>query len=112
MEITAAVLRDGDGPYSIEQIELDGPGKDEVLVRIAAVGMCHSDVLLRSSALGKLPIIPGHEGAGIVEAVGAEVTSIEPGDHVVLTFDSCGQCRNCTDHRPALCAASLERLWT
>ena len=110
MEITAAVLRDGDGPYSIEQIELDGPGDDEVLVRITAVGMCHSDALLRSKTLaGKLPIIPGHEGAGVVEAIGAEVTSIQPGDHVVLTFDSCGQCRNCTDHRPALCAASLGR---
>ena len=110
MEITAAVLRDGDGPYSIEQIELDGPREDEVLVRITAVGMCHSDALLRSKTFpGKLPVIPGHEGAGVVEAVGAEVTSIQPGDHVVLTFDSCGQCRNCTDQRPALCAASLGR---
>lgn len=109
MDITAAVLRDSDGPYSIEQIDLDGPGEGEVLVRITAVGMCHSDALLRSSTFGKMPIIAGHEGAGIVEEVGAEVTDIEPGDHVVLTFDSCEQCRNCRDHRPALCSASVER---
>ena len=110
MEITAAVLRDGDAPYSLERIELGGPGAGEVLVRIAAVGMCHSDALLRSQAFGaKLPIIPGHEGAGIVESVGAAVDGVKRGDHVVLTFDSCGLCRNCTENRPALCTAGRER---
>lgn len=110
MEITAAVLRDGGAPYSLERIELAGPGEREVLVRIAAVGMCHSDALLRSSTFpATLPIIGGHEGAGIVEAVGAGVEGIVAGDHVVLTFDSCGNCRNCVDGHPAVCATSAHR---
>ena len=93
MKTTAAVLRSADQPYSIETIELPDIADDEVLVRIVSAGICHTDSILRNAAAMLLPIIPGHEGAGVVEAVGAGVTSISPGDHVVLSFDSCGHCR-------------------
>ena len=103
MKITATVLRSADQPYSIETIELPDIAADEVLVRIVSAGICHTDSILRSTASMLLPIIPGHEGAGVVEAVGAGVTTISPGDHVVLSFDSCGQCRNCADHLNPYC---------
>jgi len=103
MKTTAAVLRSADQPYSIETIELPDIADDEVLVRIVSAGICHTDSILRNAAAMLLPIIPGHEGAGVVEAVGAGVTSISPGDHVVLSFDSCGQCRNCADHLNPYC---------
>ena len=103
MKTTAAVLRSADQPYSIETIELPDIADDEVLVRIVSAGICHTDSILRNAAAMLLPIIPGHEGAGVVEAVGAGVTSISPGDHVVLSFDSCGHCRNCADHLNPYC---------
>jgi aryl-alcohol dehydrogenase len=110
MDITAAVLRSTDGPYSIEQVELDAPGADEVLVRIVSAGMCHTDLLPRlPDGIWPPPIITGHEGAGVVEAVGDGVEGISVGDHVVLTFDSCGACRGCTEGRPCYCETFLMR---
>jgi aryl-alcohol dehydrogenase len=110
VEITAAVLRDQKGPYSIEPITLGEPRPDEVLVRIVGVGMCHTDVLPRGEAtISPPPIITGHEGAGVVEAVGAEVTEVAVGDHVVLSFESCGACAACTDHRPYACVEFFVR---
>jgi aryl-alcohol dehydrogenase len=110
MQITAAVLRSSDGPYSIEPVELADPGPDEVLVRIVGAGMCHTDVLPRGpETISPPPIIPGHEGAGIVEAVGADVTGIEVGDHVVLSFESCGACARCAAGSPAYCEQFLVR---
>ncbi|NLA35442.1 MAG: alcohol dehydrogenase catalytic domain-containing protein, partial [Actinobacteria bacterium] len=87
MKITAAVLRDPAAPYSIEAVELSDPGAGQVLVRIVGVGMCHTDVVPRGLSLAPLPIVPGHEGSGVVEAVGEGVDGISVGDHVVLTFD-------------------------
>lgn len=89
MQIDAAVLRDAAGPYSIERVELADPGPDEVLVRVVGAGMCHTDVLPRSRMVAPPPIVTGHEGAGVVEAVGSAVTTVAVGDHVVLSFDSC-----------------------
>ena len=110
MQITAAVLRTPDGPYSIEQVELAAPRADEVLVRIVGTGMCHTDVLPRGEiTLSPPPIITGHEGAGVVEAVGDEVTGIAVGDHVVLSFESCGACAMCAAGRPASCETFLMR---
>jgi aryl-alcohol dehydrogenase len=108
MEITAAVLREQNEPYSIEQLELADPGPGEVLVRIAGVGMCHTDVLPRFMPLPR-PIVCGHEGAGVVEAVGPGVTVAAPGDHVVLSFDSCGTCANCRTGHPAYCSTFMAR---
>lgn len=110
MQITAAVLRAPDGPYALEAVELADPLADEVLVRIVAAGMCHTDVLPRGEvSFSPPPIITGHEGAGVVEAVGADVTGISVGDHVVLSFDSCGACAACSAGAPAHCETFLLR---
>src|SRR4051794_19916394 len=110
MQILAAVLRSSDGPYSIEPVELADPGPDEVLVRVVGAGMCHTDVLPRGpETISPPPIITGHEGAGVVEAVGADVTDIAVGDHVVLSFESCGQCKRCAMGTPAYCEQFLVR---
>jgi aryl-alcohol dehydrogenase len=108
MKITAAVLRAGDQPYSLEEVELADPRPDEVLVRIVGTGMCHTDVLPRGAgSISPPPIVCGHEGAGVVEAVGAEVEGVSVGDHVVLSFESCGTCEACRADRPYAC----EQFW-
>jgi len=110
VKITAAVIRDPQAPYSIEQLELAAPGPGEVLVRMAGVGMCHTDVLPRIPELElPRPIVCGHEGAGTVQAVGPGVTVVAPGDHVVMSFDSCGECANCRSGHPAYCQTFMLR---
>jgi aryl-alcohol dehydrogenase len=108
---TAAVLRATDAAYSIETVEVGPPRRGEVLVRVVGAGMCATDHFGRSGLLGDafLPAILGHEGAGVVEAVGDGVTGVAPGDHVVLTFDSCGACEACAGGTPT-CCASFEAL--
>lgn len=105
-ESRSAVLREADAPFGIEAVTIDPPGPGEALVRVAAAGMCHTDQFGRSGLLGDtfLPAILGHEGAGIVEQVGPGVTAVAPGDHVVLTFDSCGSCPACLTGAPSNCA--------
>ncbi|MDH1440469.1 NAD(P)-dependent alcohol dehydrogenase [Pseudomonas sp. GD03721] len=103
----AAVLRAVGGPFSIEPICISPPKGDEVLVRIVGVGVCHTDVVCRDSFPVPLPIILGHEGSGVIEAVGDQVTSLQPGDHVVLSFNSCGHCYNCDHDEPASCLQML-----
>jgi aryl-alcohol dehydrogenase len=102
----AAVLRGHDQPYRIEDVTLGKLEPGEALVRIVSAGMCHTDMLPRdpqlASALG--PVILGHEGAGVVEQVGDGVTRVKPGDHVLISFDSCGWCRSCLTGGPAYCA--------
>lgn len=102
----AAVLRAYQEPLVIEDITLDDPGPGEVVVRLAATGVCHSDHhMLGGDFKTPLPVILGHEGAGVVEAVGTGVRGVAPGDHVVLAWiPSCGRCRYCATGRPALCA--------
>ncbi len=104
MKITAAVVRgmDPEDPFLIEELELDEPRDHEVIVKIAGVGMCHTD-LFSKTALGMLPMVLGHEGSGVVEKVGSAVTKVEPGDHVVMSFGYCGKCRNCLSSHPAFC---------
>lgn len=110
MKIEAAVLRSEDSPFVIETLDLAEPAAHQVLVRIVGVGHCHTDVLPRAVAgFGTPPIVLGHEGAGVVEAVGSAVTTPEVGDHVVLSFDSCGTCPNCIDAHPAYCQTFLAR---
>ncbi|MEW5686659.1 MAG: NAD(P)-dependent alcohol dehydrogenase [Pseudomonadota bacterium] len=104
MRITAAVARTPDGPFTLEAAQLDAPRADEVLVRIAGVGLCHTDLIARDQFIPiPLPAVLGHEGAGIVEAVGAAVSKVKPGDRVVLSFNSCGACPRCADHLPSYC---------
>jgi len=106
MRINAVVLREPGTPVAVEEVELDGPRADEVLVRVAAAGVCHSDVYLADGALGhgRWPMVLGHEGAGVVEAVGERVTHVAPGDRVAFSFvPSCGQCRACRAGRRNLC---------
>jgi aryl-alcohol dehydrogenase len=100
----AAVLRQRDKPFTLEPIELPDVGIGEVVVRIAGVGVCHTDLLLREGHLaGDWPIVLGHEGSGVVEEIGPGVQGVAVGDHVVLSFDSCGWCANCLDGHPAYC---------
>jgi aryl-alcohol dehydrogenase len=102
--VSAAVVRQKGGPFAIEQLHLDEPRDDEVLVRIVAAGMCHTDMVVRDQVYPvPQPIVLGHEGAGVVEKVGTRVVKVRPGDHVVLTFMSCGHCRLCLQGRPANC---------
>lgn len=101
----AAVVREKGGPFIIEQLRLEEPRDDEVLVRIVATGMCHTDMVVRDQVYPvPQPIVLGHEGAGVVERVGTHVTKVRPGDHVVLSFMSCGHCHLCVQGRPANCA--------
>jgi len=100
--VAAAVIRRRGGPFRIESLRLDAPRADEAVVRIVATGMCHTDLLIRDDP-GPGPIVLGHEGAGVVERVGAEVDKVRRGDHVVLSFLSCGRCRFCLSGRPANC---------
>lgn len=105
MKVTAAVLRQGHGPFSVEELDLGEPRADEVLVRIVAAGMCHTDLLSRElpPEFFAGPQVYGHEGAGVVEAVGSAVTTVQPGDHVVLSFNSCGTCPACAKNRRPYC---------
>jgi S-(hydroxymethyl)glutathione dehydrogenase/alcohol dehydrogenase len=105
MKTQAAILWEIGAPWSVEEIELDPPGPGEVQVKLAASGMCHSDEHLVTGDLPfELPIIGGHEGAGVVEAVGEGVSWLAPGDHVVFGFiPSCGRCASCSTGHQNLC---------
>jgi len=100
----AAVVRQKGGPFLIEDANVDEPRDDEVLVKIKAAGICHSDISCRDQIFpALLPQVFGHEGAGIVEKVGASVTQLKKGDHVLLTFDSCGECSSCESNLHPYC---------
>ncbi|MEU8959085.1 NAD(P)-dependent alcohol dehydrogenase [Streptomyces sp. NPDC048518] len=119
MRFGAAVLRSYDGPFTVEEVHLDtgtgtGTGRDtgtgtcpadgEILVEMAGCGMCRTDLAVRRSAgRSPLPAVLGHEGAGVVVATGGPHTGLSAGDHVVLSFDSCGHCRSCLNAAPAYC---------
>lgn len=104
MQITAAVLRSRSGAFELETVEIEAPRAGEVLVRVVATGVCHTDMVMRDQDLPTpQPVVLGHEGAGVVERVGAGVTKVAPGDHVVMTFNSCGACPSCSDRAPTYC---------
>lgn len=104
--IRAAVLRRSGQPLVIDELQLEGPRNDEVLVRLAASGICHTDIHFCDGGIAS-PVVLGHEGAGVVEAVGAAVKGVKRGDHVVLSYQSCGRCGPCVVGRPAECT----RFW-
>ncbi|MGV9914709.1 NAD(P)-dependent alcohol dehydrogenase [Streptomyces tendae] len=102
VEISAAVVRENRGPFTVEHgLILDEPRPDEVLVRMVGVGVCHSDIY--ENQVGPTPAVHGHEGAGVVVRVGSAVTRFTEGDRVLMSFASCGSCRNCLEGRPAYC---------
>jgi len=105
----AAVLREYNQPLEIEQIEIDGPGPHEVLTRTAASGICHSDLhVIEGGIPMPTPCVLGHEPAGVVEAVGSEVTDVAVGDHVIGCLNAwCGHCEYCLTGRPHLCLPPL-----
>ncbi len=104
MRIHAAVFDEPDGPFHVEEAEIDEPGPGEVLVKVAATGVCHTDGLARHGDLPfPAPGVLGHEGAGTVAAVGAGVTSVREGDPVVIGWPWCGDCRNCLRGEPRYC---------
>lgn len=104
MKVRAAVLRASGSPLEIEDVLLEAPRPTEVRVRVVATGVCHTDMVVRDQLFPTpLPIILGHEGAGVVDAVGSAVTTVQPGDHVVMTYMSCGLCLPCETGHPAHC---------
>lgn len=104
MQIRAAVARAKSAPMSIESLALEDPREDEILVRLVATGICHTDIVMRDQFYPvPQPIVLGHEGAGIVERVGRAVTKVEPGDHVVMSFNSCGVCPSCLHDAATYC---------
>ena len=104
MEITAAVCRTPGAALSIETLDLDEPRDTEILVRVVAAGVCHTDLVVRDGMLPTPPpVVLGHEGAGVVERVGRSVTKVAAGDHVVMTFNSCGSCPSCIEDAATYC---------
>jgi len=99
----AAIARAQREPMAIESVNVAAPRDDEVLVRLVASGICHTDIVCRDAFPVPMPIVLGHEGAGIVETVGSKVSGLKAGDHVIFSFNSCGSCSNCQSHEPAYC---------
>jgi NDMA-dependent alcohol dehydrogenase len=110
----AAVLYAPKQPLQVEDVEVENPKAGEVMVRVAAGGVCHSDLhVINGDLTAPLPVVLGHEGAGVVEKVGEGVTRFKPGDHVVLLWRaSCGECPDCLGGRPALCEMGSGIRWS
>src|SRR5512132_4344298 len=104
MKIKAALSHRPDAPFEIAEVELDEPRADEVLVKLSAAGVCHTDLTMKAvwpEALS--PIVFGHEGAGVVEAAGEDVTGVRPGDRVLMSYRSCNSCPECDARHPMYC---------
>lgn len=103
-DVTAAVVREPKGKFNLEELQLDEIRPNEVRVRVIAVGVCHTDMALRDAVYPiPMPVVLGHEGAGIVEAVGSGVTRVKVGDHVIMSVAYCGACLECLMGRQAYC---------
>lgn len=106
----AAIVEAPGGAFALSDVMVDPPGPEQVRVAIHACGVCHTDMVMRDGGLPiPFPVILGHEGAGVVEAVGSAVEGIAPGDHVLLSFHSCGRCAACDDHQPGYCDEFVPR---
>ena len=105
----AAVLYEAGSPLKIEDVTLDEPQENEVLIKLEATGVCHTDLhFMKGEMPTPVPVVPGHEGAGVVEKVGPGVTTLQPGDHVILMVAfNCGKCRYCYEGRPTMCVENL-----
>lgn len=105
--ITAAVSRGQEAPFTIETLTMSEPGPDEVLVKIHAAGLCHTDLATLAGPMMAWPAVLGHEGAGVIEAVGSNVTGFQVGDHVATYFAWCGRCAACLQGQPTRC----DQMW-
>ena len=104
MKTTVAVVTEKEKKFEFKQVEIDEPKAHEVLIKIVATGLCHTDLSVRDGVLPThFPVVLGHEGAGIVEKTGSHVTNLKKGDHVVLSYGSCGHCRPCAEGDTAYC---------
>ena len=109
----AAICRGSSTPFTIEEVILDALRPDELRIRVVACGVCHTDMAVRDQQLPvPLPVVLGHEGAGIVEEVGSEVTVARPGDRVVMSFNSCGHCPSCDIDAPTYCYDFFPHNWS
>ncbi|MGJ9385186.1 NAD(P)-dependent alcohol dehydrogenase [Salipaludibacillus sp. CF4.18] len=108
MKIQAAVAHHVDEKLKIEEVELTKPGSEEVLIKIVATGVCHTDAESIKGRGAPFPAVLGHEGAGIVEKIGSNVTNVQPGDHVVLSYSYCGECSQCLTGHQNLCERTVE----
>jgi aryl-alcohol dehydrogenase len=109
MRVTAAVMEEQSGVFKLDGLELDAPRADEVLVKITATGNCHTDLHARDGCFAMpLPAVYGHEGAGVVVAVGDAVEHLAAGDHVVISFPRCGECEHCREDRRSYCQRGRE----
>lgn len=110
VRIQAAIVRKKQEAFSIEEVELEEPRAGEILVRVVATGICHTDLVTREGLLPTpFPVVLGHEGAGVVEKIGPGVNGVSEGDHVVMTFNSCGQCACCKEHHITYCEEFFPR---
>jgi aryl-alcohol dehydrogenase len=107
MQVTAAVSRGSGEAPALEALELEAPRAGEMLVRVVATGICHTDVSEHPGRLSPQPIVLGHEGAGVVEALGPGVRGFATGDHVILSGSSCGRCPGCLANRPTYCDLAM-----
>ncbi|MRN06116.1 NAD(P)-dependent alcohol dehydrogenase [Lactobacillus sp. 0.1XD8-4] len=103
MKIKATIAEKQGAPIKVEDVILDEPKPNEILIKTVATGICHTDIAGRDLGMTPYPVALGHEGAGIVEKVGSTVKYIKPGDHVVVSFSYCGHCKNCLSGHPAKC---------
>lgn len=104
MEIKAALVHEAGGDIRLENVKIEEPKANEVLIKMVGTGICHTDLGVQAQDIQTpLPIALGHEGAGIVEKVGPGVVDVEPGDHVVISFSYCNNCKNCLEGHPAAC---------
>src|SRR6516165_7705 len=109
MLVTAAVMEEKSGAFKLDSLELDAPRPDEVLVKIVATGICHTDLHARDGYFAMpYPAVYGHEGAGVVAAVGSAVEHLAAGDHVVISFPWCGECEHCREDRRSYCQRGRE----
>lgn len=109
MKIQAAVLEEKDGPFIFKEIEIGELHADEVLVRIVSTGICHTDAFVRQHPEGsQLPLVLGHEGAGVIEKIGSGVEGLKAGDRVIMSYPLCGHCDNCHNGHPAYCNYNMQ----
>ena len=110
MKTLAAVVTEIGKPLSLMELDIEDPRDDEILVRVIASGVCHTDLVVQAGMLPvPIPVILGHEGAGVVERIGSKVSKVKPGDHVVMSFNSCGACESCSEKEPAYCYEFMPR---
>ncbi len=110
-DIIAAVTPCKGADFELQTLKIRQPQDDEVLVKVVATGMCHTDLIVRDQYYPvPLPAVLGHEGSGIIEAIGPNVTELQVGDHVVLSYGYCGKCSQCNTGNPAYCSEFLDEI--